>query len=128
MAILPDNPDLRFGDVIAGSRTFVLQEPLYHSHGLVPTGFVTDGASVPRIFWNLFPPSGSYFPAAIVHDWHYAHSTKTRKECDQLFRGNMKLCGCRWYTRAIIYRAVRLGGWITWRKHRRDLTSKTTLP
>lgn len=35
----------------------------------VPARFVSDGASVPRIFWMVFPPIGLYFYAALVHDY-----------------------------------------------------------
>ncbi|MDI5166053.1 DUF1353 domain-containing protein, partial [Salmonella enterica subsp. enterica serovar Montevideo] len=31
----------------------------------VPVGFVTDLATVPRIFWSLLPPDGEYAKAAI---------------------------------------------------------------
>jgi hypothetical protein len=34
----------------------------------VPAGFVTDFASVPKLFWNLLPPTGRYGKAAVVHD------------------------------------------------------------
>lgn len=36
---------------------------------IVPTGFITDGASVPRIFRGIFSPTGRYFGAAIIHDY-----------------------------------------------------------
>jgi hypothetical protein len=35
----------------------------------VPRGFHTDFASTPRIFQNLFPPTGAWTKAAVVHDW-----------------------------------------------------------
>lgn len=34
----------------------------------VPAGYLTDGASVPRIFWSIIPPWGAYGQAAVVHD------------------------------------------------------------
>lgn len=34
----------------------------------VSKGFVSDGASVPQIFWNMFPPFGKYLESAVVHD------------------------------------------------------------
>jgi hypothetical protein len=34
----------------------------------VPAGYLTDGASVPRVFWSLLPPWGAYGQAAVVHD------------------------------------------------------------
>lgn len=35
----------------------------------VPKGFITDGASVPKMFWNLLPPWGEYGQAAVLHDY-----------------------------------------------------------
>lgn len=35
----------------------------------VPRHFITDGATIPRIFWFFFPPVCRYFPAAVVHDY-----------------------------------------------------------
>lgn len=34
----------------------------------VPAGYLTDGASVPRLLWPLLPPWGVYGQAAVVHD------------------------------------------------------------
>lgn len=34
----------------------------------VPAGYLTDGASVPRLVWGLVPPWGAYGQAAVVHD------------------------------------------------------------
>lgn len=36
---------------------------------MVPAGFVTDFASVPRVAVWLIPRFGRYTPAAILHDW-----------------------------------------------------------
>ena len=37
----------------------------------VPVGFVTDFASIPRLFWSLLRPDGLYAYAAIIHDYLY---------------------------------------------------------
>ena len=36
---------------------------------LIPAGYLTDGASVPRPFWSFIPPWGQYGQAAVVHDY-----------------------------------------------------------
>lgn len=38
---------------------------------LIPTGYVTDFASVPVLLWSFFPPIGKYNRAALVHDYLY---------------------------------------------------------
>ena len=38
--------------------------------GSIPKGFKTDGASIPRIFWSIYPPYKSeYFSACVIHDY-----------------------------------------------------------
>jgi len=84
----------------------------------VPAGFVTDFASIPRIFWNILPPTGKYGKAAVIHDYIYVmggkipHATKvyTKLDADNIFRDAMQALGVNWFVRNIMYRAVRLGG------------------
>ena len=35
----------------------------------IPEGYLTDGASVPRLFWSIIPPWGRYGQAVVVHDF-----------------------------------------------------------
>jgi len=36
---------------------------------IVPSGFITDGATIPQVFWSLLPPWGTYGQASILHDY-----------------------------------------------------------
>lgn len=83
----------------------VLQETVY-----VPSGFVTDFASIPRGLWNLLPPTGKYGKAAVIHDYLYRCTDTDRELCDQTLREGMEVLGVGWLTRHLIYRAVRLFG------------------
>jgi hypothetical protein len=48
---------------------FILLEDFEYNGYTVPKGYITDGASIPRIFWSFYPPNRpDYLPAAIVHD------------------------------------------------------------
>lgn len=80
---------------------------------VVHKGFTTDGASVPRIFWNILGPYGDYFKSAVVHDWLYSpfNTEFTRWEADQIFLEAMFNDGVPWYRRNTIYAAVRAFGW-----------------
>jgi hypothetical protein len=55
-------------------RDFELSQPLVF-HGrtgfeiIVPAGFVTDFASVPRVLWSILPPYGPWTRGAILHDY-----------------------------------------------------------
>lgn len=94
----------------------------------VPIGFVTDFASIPRILWNILPPTGgTYGKAAIIHDYMYRFPTHapgkpawTRKDCDDTLRAGMDALGVSRLTRWTIYTGVRTGGWVPWRKYRQE--------
>jgi len=76
----------------------------------VPAGFKTDLASVPRIFWGIYPPFGLYIKAAIVHDYLYCSKKYPRDLCDLIFFDIMKKSGVSWITRNLFYFSVRLYG------------------
>lgn len=77
---------------------------------VVPAGFVTDFASIPRGLWNLFPPTGKYGPAAVIHDFLYRDTKFDRELCDQVFEEAMEVLKVNFFARKIIYRAVRMFG------------------
>lgn len=103
-----------------GSQIFQLIRPckFVTSFGeiTVPAGFPTDGASVPRIFWTIFPPWGQYFGAAVLHDYLYSCTSTllydhfTRKDADYLFLEAMYNLGVPRLTRHTIHTAVRAFG------------------
>ncbi|HDN7458618.1 TPA: DUF1353 domain-containing protein [Salmonella enterica subsp. enterica serovar Eastbourne] len=76
----------------------------------VPAGFVTDLATVPRIFWTLMPPDGKYAKAAIIHDYLYDKALRTKQQADLIFLDGMTVLGVPKWKRAIMYQAVRLFG------------------
>lgn len=73
----------------------------------VPEGFVTDFASVPRIFWPIFPPAGRYCEAAVIHDYLCASGTCSRFLADSLFRECMCQLGVPLWKRWLMYYGVR---------------------
>lgn len=96
---------------------------------IIPAGTETDGASVPRFVWWLYPPIGdAYDRAAFLHDFLYQHvelfegsdhGHMSRGEADGLFLEAMEVDGFRWTGRQTVHKAVRAGGWRAWRKHRK---------
>ncbi|EAS5299210.1 DUF1353 domain-containing protein [Salmonella enterica] len=76
----------------------------------VPAGFITDLATIPRIFWSLMPPDGKYAKAAIIHDYLYDNALRTKKEADLIFLDGMTVLGVPRWKRMIMYYAVRLFG------------------
>jgi len=103
-------------------KYWVLQEPMQYEHPVtkeqieIPRGFVTDLASVPRLFWTAFPPCGKYTSAAVLHDYLYwVQSEKCGRECsDDVLLLAMKEAGVNGITRNSIYTAVRVGGESSW--------------
>lgn len=72
----------------------------------VPAGFVTDGATVPRIAWAMLPPVHEYFPSAVLHDW-MIETGYPRKLSDRVFRDSMISLGVNKYRARLMYAAVR---------------------
>lgn len=87
---------------------------------VVPAGFETDGASVPRVFWNVLPPlEGDYAAAAVLHDYLYREpGNLSRADSDAVFREAMGVLGVGWLTRWTMWSAVRAGGWKPWNAYR----------
>lgn len=75
----------------------------------VPADFVTDGASVPRPLWWLFPPVDRYFPAAVVHDY-LLHNHVPWKEANARFRQALKECKIPRWRRQLMLVSVQLYG------------------
>lgn len=89
-----------------------------HDYIEVPENFETDFASVPRGLWNIFPPDGEYTQAAVLHDYLYNTKLRTRSESDRIFLEAMTVLLVPAWKRQLMYRAVRLFGWIPWKKRR----------
>lgn len=80
----------------------------------VPTGFVTDFASIPRIFWSALRPDGEYAYAAVVHDYLYWTQTRSQEEADHILKMAMEDFKVGTLTMDLIYGAVRLVGQVAW--------------
>lgn len=85
----------------------------------VPQYFITDFASVPRCFWNIIPPWGTYGPAVVGHDWNYYNQVFTRAECDTILMEAMTVLNVSRKDRTVIYDGVRLGGQSAWDENKR---------
>ena len=75
---------------------------------LVPKGFITNFASVPRFFWSIIPPWGKYGKAAVIHDYLYYTKKYTRKRADEIFLEGMEVLGVSLWKRQVMYWAVRI--------------------
>lgn len=96
--------------IVFEERTFV-----------IPAGFESDGASVPRFFWRIiFPPlDHRAIRAGVAHDWIYRNQPPgwTRKDADRMFRQFLIEDGLPKFRARLAYWGVRLGGWRAWNEN-----------
>jgi hypothetical protein len=83
---------------------------------IVPEGYRTDLASVPRWLRSFFPFAAAWQRAAVLHDFLYDEKglNVTRRQADYLFRWTMAGDHVGLPTRWLMWVAVRAFGWIYW--------------
>ena len=101
---------------LADGVNWRLESPLVYYRGggaeiiVVPSGFVTDFASVPRIAWALVPHEGKYDSAACLHDYLYRTHRYSQRVCDALLQEAMRSSGVPAWQVFVIYWGVHLFG------------------
>jgi len=85
---------------------------------VVPAGFITDFASIPKIFWPIISPTGEHGKAAVIHDYCYYSACYSRLRSDAIFLEGMKVLKVKKWKRDAMYFGVVLGGWKAWHDHR----------
>jgi len=76
----------------------------------IKEGFVTDFASIPRVFWNIVSPYDKHAKAAVIHDYLYKTRELPRRICDEIFLEAMEVLGVSWWKRNLMYYIVRVLG------------------
>lgn len=84
---------------------------------VVPTGFTTDGASIPKVGqwltgWDPWEPPQRW--AAIVHDYLYCDTRVSKLFADQAFLAVLGSEGANLWQRYVMVVAVVVGGWPAW--------------
>lgn len=77
---------------------------------IVPAGFETDLASVPRLPLVYWLTGGKATAAAVVHDWLYTLGKMPRDMADQVFREACRASKVSGWTRFLMWAGVRIGG------------------
>ena len=91
---------------------------------MVPAGFETDFASVPRLPLMYLLAGDTAHEAAVIHDYLYRTNGISRREADALFYTIMRETNEPRWRAWMMWFAVRAGGWRTWNKYR--AAEKTT--
>jgi len=123
--MFPDIKDGIRGDYLPPKfKTFKLGEDLRYTRDgdiifTIPEGFITDFASIPKIFRNIIGKMERHMPCAILHDYLYATGCVSKKEADMYFLESMKEEKVRWLKRKAMYYAVKFGGLMAWNDHRK---------
>lgn len=106
---------------VAESFRYYLGENYAEQWVYIPAGMLTDLASIPRLVWNILPPTGKYGAAAIVHDrlcntLQITQAGKLidipRKKADQILGEAMEVLQVPWIKRVTISSAVALHRWV----------------
>jgi hypothetical protein len=74
----------------------------------VPRGFMTDFATIPRLFWFFLQKDGRHSEAALVHDYLYTYGKFTRRIDDHIFRDIMKASTVKRWQFLAMFWAVRI--------------------
>lgn len=84
---------------------------------VVPKGFVTDGASIPKWCWPIVGhPFAEFRQAAVLHDYLYRNHIRTKKQADKIFLEAMEVLGVDEWKRNVMYWAVCIGGTKSWKR------------
>jgi hypothetical protein len=106
---------------------FALVEPLIYESSyldtiiIVPKGFESDGASVPRIpiVYEMFGNRAHH--EAVVHDYLYridSNPVAPRGVADLIFIEAMKARGKSCFVRSAMYAGVKAAGWTAYHKRK----------
>ena len=115
----------------AGRGVYTVMQPFSYEVGqkgsgiaiMVPDGFETDFASIPRIARLIVSPSGLHAKASLIHDALYhggalftgwPEGEITRRRADLVFLEAMQVLKVPRWRCTIIYLSVRLFGWVVW--------------
>lgn len=81
---------------------------------MVPKGFVTDFASIPKKFHSIMGSTGPYANASVIHDYLYWLQACSRKQADNIMAIAMQESRVGPYTAKLIHTAVRKAGAGAW--------------
>ena len=106
--------------LLSDGKAILTDDYVYEVNGYpikVFKGFITDGASIPKVLQCIYNPYGKWIKGAIIHDYLYSKYNTTginRKLADKIFKVIMLETGVNKNTANKFYKAVRLFGEMSW--------------
>ena len=101
-------------------KTWVRTSPMTLSTVVVPSGFMTDFASIPRLLrWLYSSNSAPWQRAAVLHDYLYSTTTMTRTLADRHYYWQARRDGTSEAASMLQYLALRIFGAAAFRSNRR---------
>ena len=85
---------------------------------VVPPGFTTDFASIPKPFQPIIKPRGRHGKAAVIHDYCYYTACYSKLRSDRIFLEGMEVLKVEEWKRQVMFHTVVAFGWLAWYKHR----------
>lgn len=107
---------------------WVVLSPFTFAGFLIPRGFITDLASIPRAARSAFDINGISRQPAVLHDFLYSTQPVTRKQADDFFLEALRSCGASKWDQYGLYSGVRVGGWVAWNGHKDDTRADNFVP
>ena len=102
--------------IVDGKVIHTLLEPMIYkafddSVFEVPTGYRTNGASMPRFLWSFINPFGVAFSAAILHDYLVRESEKTLNTDINFYGKKIKWSAATEYFKEALYDVTATPEW-----------------
>lgn len=88
-------------------RKWALLEDWQTPFGVVPKGFISNGANVPRFLWWFLDPATEAFEASILHDYMYDYAIQTKPYADLAFYRTLQIYGVSEHKALPAYWAVK---------------------
>ena len=131
---MTDYPDIRLRKIVGKdikSDWFETTEEcqVAGSPVIIPQYFITDFASIPRVFWVIFSPYGKATQASVLHDYMYSSTTlsgwfgsnASRYVADRMFYNNMLASGVPKVQAYLMYKCVRIFGGSRYGNNKREV-------
>ena len=84
-------------------------EEIHFKNIIVPKFFVSDGPTIPRIFWIITPKTEKYLIASIIHDYCLKELHKPWRESNKIMRQAMRKSNVFILKRIIISIGIEFG-------------------